>query len=70
VLLKGCVNYTTQYLGSQTVKEIVGVSSTVEACRKMKVSYDENDDDGRGNDDDDDDNNDYDFQMELRITHR
>ncbi|KAK3699169.1 hypothetical protein QZH41_011871 [Actinostola sp. cb2023] len=38
VLLKGSVNYTTQYLGSQTVKEIVGVKSTVDACRKMKLS--------------------------------
>ncbi|XP_031548747.1 ankyrin repeat and SAM domain-containing protein 1A-like [Actinia tenebrosa] len=38
VLLKGSVNYSAQYLGSQTVREIVGVSSTVEASRKMRMS--------------------------------
>ncbi|XP_048585041.1 ankyrin repeat and sterile alpha motif domain-containing protein 1B isoform X2 [Nematostella vectensis] len=38
VLLKGSVNYTTQYLGSHMVKEISGVTSTIDACRKMRLS--------------------------------
>lgn len=38
VLIKGCVNYTTLYLGSHAVKTITGLESTIDACRKMRLS--------------------------------
>ncbi|XP_028416453.1 ankyrin repeat and SAM domain-containing protein 1A-like [Dendronephthya gigantea] len=37
-LLKGNVNYTTRYLGSHFIKDVIGESSTIEACRKMRMS--------------------------------
>lgn len=38
VLIKSCVNYSTLYLGSHMVKTITGLESTIEACRKMRLS--------------------------------
>ncbi|KAL9955552.1 hypothetical protein ACROYT_G036890 [Oculina patagonica] len=38
VLVKGSVNYTTLYLGSHAVKTITGLESTIDACRKMRLS--------------------------------
>lgn len=38
VLIKGSVNYTTLYLGSHAVKTITGLESTIDACRKMRLS--------------------------------
>jgi len=38
VLINGSVNYTTLYLGSHAVKTITGLESTIDACRKMRLS--------------------------------
>ncbi|KAK2565649.1 Ankyrin repeat and SAM domain-containing protein 1A [Acropora cervicornis] len=38
LLIEGSVNYTTLYLGSHAVKTITGLESTIEACRKMRLS--------------------------------
>jgi len=40
MLIKGCCNYTTQYLGSTLVKELQGADSTKESINKMKKSSD------------------------------
>ncbi|CAC5389035.1 ANKS1 [Mytilus coruscus] len=40
MLIKGCCNYTAQYLGSTLVKELTGTSSTIEGITKLKKSAD------------------------------
>lgn len=40
VLIKGCCNYTVQYLGSTLVKSLQGTESTRESIHKMKKSSD------------------------------
>ncbi|XP_013409625.1 ankyrin repeat and sterile alpha motif domain-containing protein 1B isoform X2 [Lingula anatina] len=40
VLIKGCCNYTAQYLGSCLVKDLQGIDSTKEGILKMKKSTD------------------------------
>ncbi|CAH1785263.1 unnamed protein product [Owenia fusiformis] len=40
VLIKGCCNYTSQYLGSTLVKELKGIESTKSSIEKMKKSTD------------------------------
>jgi len=39
MLIKGCCNYTAQYIGSTLVRELSGTSSTIEGISKLKVSY-------------------------------
>lgn len=37
MLIKGCCNYTAQYLGSTLVRELVGTESTIEGITKLKL---------------------------------
>ncbi|XP_063399611.1 ankyrin repeat and SAM domain-containing protein 1A-like isoform X6 [Mytilus trossulus] len=39
MLIKGCCNYTAQYLGSTLVKELTGTSSTIEGITKLKTKF-------------------------------
>ncbi|XP_052064614.1 ankyrin repeat and sterile alpha motif domain-containing protein 1B-like isoform X3 [Mytilus californianus] len=39
MLIKGCCNYTAQYLGSTLVKELTGTSSTIEGITKLKSKF-------------------------------
>ncbi|XP_055998045.1 ankyrin repeat and sterile alpha motif domain-containing protein 1B-like isoform X10 [Ostrea edulis] len=40
MLIKGCCNYSAQYLGSTLVRELVGTESTIEGITKLKKSAD------------------------------
>nr|XP_022307379.1 uncharacterized protein LOC111113399 isoform X4 [Crassostrea virginica] len=39
MLVKGCCNYSAQYLGSTLVRELVGTESTIEGITKLKMKY-------------------------------
>ncbi|XP_062614190.1 ankyrin repeat and sterile alpha motif domain-containing protein 1B-like isoform X3 [Saccostrea cucullata] len=39
MLVKGCCNYSAQYLGSTLVRELVGTESTIEGITKLKMKF-------------------------------